>query len=102
MSRYQKVLWSEGLFLTPHHFQQWDRYYENLLDSRFRQLSSFNWGVADLEINSEALQNSRFELLKSRAVLPDGLLVDIPKVDAVPPGRDFAAAFSPATETLGV
>jgi type VI secretion system protein ImpJ len=102
MSRYQKVLWSEGLFLSPHHFQQWDRYYENLLDARSRQLSDFNWGVADLEVNSEALQNGRFELLKCRAVLPDGLLVDIPRVDPPPPSREFTVAFSPARESLGV
>ena len=102
MSRYQKVLWSEGLFLTPHHFQQWDRYYENLLDSRFRQFSNFNWGVADLEINSDALQNGRFELLKCRAVLPDGMMVDVPRVDQPPPSREFTAAFTPARENIGV
>ena len=32
----QKVLWSEGMFLTPHHFQQADRYYEHLITRRLK------------------------------------------------------------------
>ena len=30
----QKVLWSEGMFLTPHHFQQSERHLEHLLQRR--------------------------------------------------------------------
>jgi type VI secretion system protein ImpJ len=26
-----KIIWSEGLFLQPHHFQQHDRYLEHLI-----------------------------------------------------------------------
>ena len=29
-----KVVWSEGLFLRPQHFQQQDRYFEHYIDSR--------------------------------------------------------------------
>ena len=34
MSWYSKVVWSEGLFLRPQHFQQQDRYLEHLLQAR--------------------------------------------------------------------
>jgi type VI secretion system protein ImpJ len=102
MTRYQKVLWTEGLFLTPHHFQQWDRYYEQLVNSRFRALSAFSWGAEELEFNGDALQNGIFEVLRCRAVLPDGLLINIPEVDAPPPTRNFAAAFPPASQNLAV
>ena len=29
-----KVVWSEGLFLRPQHFQQQDRYFERYIDGR--------------------------------------------------------------------
>jgi type VI secretion system protein ImpJ len=102
MTRYQKVLWSEGLFLTPHHFQQWDRYYEDLVNSRLRGLSTLGWGVEELEINKEALQIGVFEVRQCKSVLPDGLTVNIPEVDAPPPSRNFMALFPSASERLGV
>ena len=102
MSPTQKVLWSEGLFLTPHHFQQWDRYYEDLLDFRIRSALRFTWGVEELEINKNALDNGVFELLRCRAVLPDGLSVNIPEADAPPPRRVFTDDFPPASDRLGV
>ena len=33
-----KVLWTEGLFLQPHHFQQHDRYLERLVDKQALEL----------------------------------------------------------------
>ena len=33
-----RVIWSEGLFLRPHHFQQQERFFESLLDSRLGPL----------------------------------------------------------------
>jgi type VI secretion system protein ImpJ len=102
MTSYQKVLWTEGLFLTPPHFQQWDRYYEELLNSRIRNLTTFGWGAQELEFNVEALENGVFEVLRCKAVLPDGLSLNIPLVDAPPPSRSFTAAFPPDKERLGV
>ena len=40
MSWYSKVLWSEGLFLRPHHLQQNDRYLERLVENRARHTST--------------------------------------------------------------
>jgi type VI secretion system protein ImpJ len=102
MTRYQKVLWTEGLFLTPHHFQQWDRYYEELVNSRIRTLTAFGWGAEELEFNVEALQNGVFEVLKCNAVLPDGLLLNVPDVDAPPPSRNFTSSFTPESDSLSV
>jgi type VI secretion system protein ImpJ len=102
MTRSQKVLWSEGLFLTPQHFQRWDRYYEDLVDFRLRSVTRFTWGVDTLEVNREALDNGVFELLRCKAVLPDGLPLDVPDVDAPPPSRIFTNDFSPSSERLPV
>src|SRR5262245_33289067 len=98
MTRSQQVLWSEGLFLTPQHFQRWDRYYENLVDFRVRAATRFTWGVDTLEVNREALDNGVFELLRCKAVLPDGLPLEVPEVDAPPPSRIFTNDFGPSNE----
>jgi len=102
MTPLQKVLWSEGLFIAPHHFQQWDRYHEDLLNFRLRSLTSFAWGAEDLKFSEEALENGTFEVVRCRAVLPDGLVVDVPDLDAPPPTRSFTEHFSPEDEKMDV
>jgi predicted component of type VI protein secretion system len=87
MTSLQKVLWSEGLFIAPHHFQHWDRYHEDLVNFRLRALTTFMWGAEELKFNEEALENSFFELVRCRGVLPDGTPVDIPDIDPPPPSR---------------
>src|SRR5262245_63424291 len=87
MSRYRKVVWNEGMLLTPHHFQQWDNYYEELLSSRLASLVSYEWGVLDLQINRESIANGFFDLIRCSAVMPDGMLVNIPQTDPAPEPR---------------
>ena len=90
------------MLLTPHHFQQWDNYYEELLNSRLRSLVPFEYGVLDLEINREAIANGNFQITNCRAVLPDGLLINMPDAEAVPDLRPVGNHFPPEAETLGV
>ncbi|MDG4584969.1 MAG: type VI secretion system baseplate subunit TssK, partial [Candidatus Competibacter sp.] len=45
MSWYSKVVWSEGMFLRPQHFQQQDRYLEALVRQSCRHLRPYDWGV---------------------------------------------------------
>ncbi len=77
-----KVVWSEGLFIRPQHFQQQDRYFEYLLESRCSGLRPYTWGVELLSIDQEMLSLGKFALQKCRAVLPDGMVVNIP--DEIP------------------
>ena len=48
MSWDSKVLWTEGLFLQPHHFQQADRYHEALVSGLARRIRPYAWGVSAL------------------------------------------------------
>ena len=57
MSAYNKILWSEGLFLRPQHFQQQDRWVEQALKARVAALGPYWWGVSELEIDRDALAN---------------------------------------------
>lgn len=102
MDHLQKVMWSEGMFLTPHHFQQWDRYYDHLLQVRLRSIQSFDWGVWDLKINEDGVANGQLSLTKCAAVLPDGLAVDVPDLDPQPETRPIEPYFDPKRDRLGV
>jgi type VI secretion system protein ImpJ len=96
MTRYRKVLWYEGMMLYPHHFQQWDNYYEELLDERLAALAPYSWGVFGLRVNGSAVANGEFILEECRAVMPDGLLIDVPGRDRAPATRSPIEDFFPA------
>jgi type VI secretion system protein ImpJ len=102
MSRTRNVVWSEGLFLTPHVFQQADRYRDNLIHFRLRHLSSFPWGVADLEIDRDGLTNGVFTLYRLSGVMPDGLILQIPQEDNAPESRSIKEFFAPSADKLDV
>ncbi|NNE97993.1 MAG: type VI secretion system baseplate subunit TssK, partial [Pyrinomonadaceae bacterium] len=102
MSKYRKIVWNEGMLLTPHHFQQWDNYYEDLLNSRIRSTRPFEYGVLDLKVNQEAINNGEFQITNCHAVLPDGLVVNVPDAEGVPDMRPIGDHFHPEKEKLGV
>ncbi|HEX6731428.1 MAG TPA: type VI secretion system baseplate subunit TssK, partial [Pyrinomonadaceae bacterium] len=102
MTRYRKVVWTEGMLLSPHHFQQWDNYYDELLKSRLSSFVPYEWGILDFQPNNEAIANGNFEILRCRAILPDGLAVNIPDTDPAPDPRSVEGHFSPDAERLEV
>ncbi len=71
MTMNRKVVWSEGMLLTPQHFQQWDRHYEGLIAERFRTHDTFAWGITALDIDRDGLAYGRFTLLQCTVVMPD-------------------------------
>src|SRR5262245_9822005 len=90
------------MFLTPHHFQQADRYYEHLLTRRLMALNSMGWGILQLQIAQDALANGEFVLSRCVAMMPDGVAVDSPTMDSPPPSRPIEGAFDAKRSTLGV
>jgi type VI secretion system protein ImpJ len=102
MSKYRKIVWNEGMLLTPHHFQQWDNYHEELLSSRIRSILPFEYGVLDLQINREAISNGDFQITHCHVVLSDGLVINVPDAEGVPDLRPIGDHFHPEKETLGV
>ena len=100
MSERRPVLWSEGLLLSPQHFQQADRAYRHLVAHRFRMASSFDWGFARLQIDGEAIRNGRVVVTAAEGVLPSGLPFALPEDDPLPPQRSIEGRFDPKQETL--
>ncbi|MBV9928132.1 MAG: type VI secretion system baseplate subunit TssK [Acidobacteria bacterium] len=102
MSPYRKIVWNEGMLLSPHHFQQWDNYHEEQLNSRLASTLPYEWGVLDLQLNTDSIANGLVELTICRAVMSDGLLLNIPDGDPAPAPRPVEGRFKPETNRLGV
>ena len=89
MSLFSKVSWKNGMFLLPQHFQQADRNLEAALQVRFHGPHPLNWGILSLQFNEAAISQGRLELQRCQAIMPDGLALNIPEVDAPPLSRTF-------------
>jgi len=91
MSISGKLLWGEGLFLRPQHFQQQDRYHEARLRDSVRALHPYCWGVSQLQVDRDALQNDTLRLLELTVFFPDGEIYAAPGADDLPPELDLGA-----------
>lgn len=89
MSAKNKVIWSEGMFLRPQHFQQQDRYIERLVDSRIGALGRHYWGVQDLQIDAEALALGKVSLSSITGIFPDGTPINAPEAEELPAVREI-------------
>lgn len=83
-----KVIWSEGLFLQPHHLQQNTRYTEALVSSVTRAASPYPWGLTGLSIDEELLKLGKIAIKACSGVTPDGAPFRVPESDAHPPALD--------------
>ncbi len=102
MSWYSKVLWSEGLFLRPQHFQQQDRHHEWWVEARARSLGSQFWGFLELTLDASALLTGRVALESARGVLPDGTPFEFPATDAAPAALEIPADLGHAVVYLAL
>jgi type VI secretion system protein ImpJ len=80
-----KVLWSEGMFLQPHHFQQADRHTEAMLAGLAGGLVAYGWGVRELDVDTDVLKAGRFALRTCAGLLQDGTSFRVPGSDDHPP-----------------
>jgi type VI secretion system protein ImpJ len=91
MSWKNKVIWSEGLFLRPHHFQQQDRYLEDYIEGRCRSLRNHSWGFTQLTVDKDQLAIGKLVIESAQGVFPDGTPFNIPDDDRPPPAYELPA-----------
>jgi type VI secretion system protein ImpJ len=89
MSEFNKVVWSEGLFLKPHHFQQQERYLERYVETRCEALRSYGWGFIELEIERDVLSIGKLALKRATGVFPDGTPFRMPDDYPLPPALEI-------------
>lgn len=73
------IQWHEGMFLSPHHFQQLQRRLEGLLGEHLSLHHLHYYGVVDFSFDSVSLSAGLFRIQNLKCVMPDGLLVEYPK-----------------------
>ena len=100
MKQLTKPVWSEGMYLGPHHFQAQCRYFEDSLNFVVSSLWRDAYGFAGLQFDSDALRNGTVALTHARGLFEDGLAFDLPGADSAPEPRDFTALFSPVADHL--
>ena len=97
-----KVVWSEGMFLRPTHFQQHVRYVENLVERRGDSLRSHPWGFKSLKLDQELLRLGKLGIAAAEGVFADGTPFSIPGDDEPPLPLDLGPDVRNAVVCLGL
>lgn len=85
MSWHNKIVWTEGLFLGPQHFQQQERYLEGYAHRRSSPLTPFYWGFEHYRIDTDSLALGKLVLARISGVFSDGTPFDAPSQTPLPP-----------------
>lgn len=102
MTENNRVLWSEGLFLRPQHFQQQERFVETYLEERTAALRVYPWGFRELEIERDLLAVGKLAVRRASGVFPDGTPFSIPHNDPPPPPLDISTELRDQVVMLAV
>ena len=102
MKLLSKIVWAEGMYLAPHHFQAQSRYFEEAMHFATESLWNDAYGFADRELNADALRNGAVELLHARGIFEDGLVFDMPECDPLPEPCMIDDKFPPTADHVTV
>jgi type VI secretion system protein ImpJ len=94
-----RVVWSEGMYLGPQHFQVQSRYFEDSMAFLATSLWREPWGLLHAELDPKAIRNGTAALLHAAGIFPDGLAFDLPNSDPPPPMRNLLEVF-PSTDAV--
>lgn len=97
-----RIIWKEGMFLQPQHFQQTERFMFNSINNRFAWTNPFAYGTVEVEIDKDALTNNLVTLTRCSGILPDGTYFSIPHEDTAPQSRSFSDNFTHDQQFLDI
>nr|MBP8207515.1 type VI secretion system baseplate subunit TssK [Acinetobacter sp.] len=84
MFKAEKILWGEGLFLRPQHFQLQDSYHEQRLNHTIRATIPFSYGVQSIVFDEVQLNTHVLTLEKVEMIWQDGEIYQAPARDLLP------------------
>ena len=84
MSQNDRVIWSEGMFLRPHHYQQYTRYIENFIEERSSVLRSLPWGFTEIQLDQKLLGLGKISVSQAAGVFQDGTPFSMPNQEQPP------------------
>jgi type VI secretion system protein ImpJ len=95
------LFWHQGLFLQPQHMQLADLHVQSLMTPVYRYLCPHPWGIGDMEIQTAALDNLSFNLLRGHFIFPDMTYVTVPD-NGIIEARSFDEAWAETGRPLVV
>src|SRR5664280_2332212 len=84
MSDRSRVVWSEGMFLRPQHFQQAQRQQEFALRQLAICAEGHFWGFHSLALDTASLAIGKVAIANASGVMPDGTPFAFPGVNDAP------------------
>ena len=102
MKNLSRVVWSEGMYVGPHHFQVQNRYYEDTVQFSTSSIWYQPVGFTGFELDAESLRNRTLALLHARGIFPDGLHFHMPEFDELPAPRALEELIPPTRENVEV
>lgn len=79
-----KPVWSEGMFLRPQHFQQFERFIGSQLEARVGPLASHGYGLSEVQFDQGQLKAGKLVLNRCAGVFDDGTPFRVPEEAAAP------------------
>lgn len=95
-----RVVWSEGMHLSPQHFQMQSRYFEDTLWFLIGSLRNHPWGLMSLTLDPDAVRNGLAVLRHASGIFPDGLVFEFPDSDPPPHPVSLKDLFSPTDSEI--
>jgi len=95
------IHWSEGLFLQPHHLQIMQRNFRESFARQSRLIWSYSYGLIEARISDDQLENMRVSFDRLHAIMPSGLVVNVPDNTDLP-SIDIKQAFTSASGRLTI
>ena len=102
MKYLSRVVWSEGMYLGPHHFQAQSRYFEDSIGFTTAALWFEPWGLVGAQLDAEALKNGTVSLIHARGIFDDGMVFHMPECDPLPDPRHIADLFPAVRDTVTI
>ncbi len=95
-----RVVWSEGMHLSPQHFQMQSRYFEDTLWFLIASLRNHPWGLMSLTLDTDAVRNGLAVVRHASGIFSDGLVFEFPDSDQPPRPVSLKDAFSPTDSEI--
>lgn len=102
MVQTHRIVWKEGLFLQPQHFQQAERSLLATLQAQLQTIFPYYWGITQLLVDERSLANNLLRLTRCAGVLADGTVFELPADATQPLCRSFSEFFPPVQKSLQV
>ncbi|TJZ63947.1 type VI secretion system baseplate subunit TssK [Chitiniphilus eburneus] len=89
MLKAKRVLWGEGMFLRPQHFQQQALFGDNAVAEALQSIRRHAWGLRSLELDHAALKSGLIRADQMSVTFHDGTQFAAPAREPLPLSRDL-------------